>query len=48
MAMYNVDGLLLLRQLRDVEGLPGRIWRDKVGELVQEAAEQEGRAFAIS
>ena len=47
MAMYDVDGLLLLRRLRDVSQESERIWRDEVAELVREAAEQEGRVFAL-
>lgn len=51
MAQHGVDGAFLQRfagQIDSEEGLlPLRDQRDEVGDRVREAAEKEGRVFAI-
>jgi hypothetical protein len=48
MAQHGVDGVFLQRFAGQCDGDTGiRRLRDEVGERVKEAAEREGRVFAI-
>lgn len=47
MAIHDIDGLFFPLLDSDVAQPERKIWQDEVVDRVREAAEQEGRVFAI-